>query len=114
MGALTVVRTGPSRALKRTTALLPVWKPVPVMPTSWPALALMVERLTTGPDTQAKAAAAMRTPAAADPTPANAHLRTDFNAASWLNVSPLPDRATGPRLHRPGRAAALATRTDLL
>jgi hypothetical protein len=38
----------------------------------------MVERDTTGPDTHAHAAAAMRTAAAAEPKPAVAHLRTDL------------------------------------
>src|SRR5829696_8198190 len=89
MGAGTVVRTGPSRAFQRIWAALAAWNPVPVIPTSWPALALMVERLTTGPDTHANAAAARTTPAAAEPTPANAHLRTDFilppGCVFWLS-----------------------------
>src|SRR3954447_13179086 len=76
MGAGTVVRTGPSRAFHLIWTALAAWKPVPVMPTSWPALALMVERLTTGPDTHAHAAAAMKIPAAAVVTPPIAHLRT--------------------------------------
>src|SRR4051794_24309818 len=90
MGAATVVSTGPSRAFHRIWTWLPVWKPVPVMPISWPALALMVERFTTGPETHANAAAVMRTPAAADPIPANAHLRTDFILPPGWSVTPVP------------------------
>jgi hypothetical protein len=84
MGAGTVVRTGPSRAFQRIWAALVAWNPVPVIPTSWPALALIVERFTTGPDTPAHAAAAMKTPAAAVVRPPIAHLRTCLILCSLL------------------------------
>src|SRR5688500_5885537 len=86
MGAATDASTGPSRAFQRTWAALAAWNPVPVTPTSWPALALMVERFTTGPDTHAHAAEAMRSPAAAVVTPPIAHLRTCFilTLPPWL------------------------------
>src|SRR5688572_8969107 len=118
MGAGTVVSTGPSRAFQRIWAALAVWNPVPVTPTSWPALALMVERFTTGPETHAKAAAAMTTPAAAEPTLANAHLRTDFILPPGLSVALVPgghgenvasiDRAGGSP-NTPTRLVAHAT-----
>jgi len=95
MGAGTVVRTGPSSAFQRIWAALPVWNPVPVMPTSWPALALIVERLTTGPETQAHAVAAMKIPAAAVVTPPIAHLRTC--------PIPIPAASLAERSTRAGR-----------
>src|SRR5688572_25161036 len=119
MGAGTLVSTGPSRAFQRICAALAAWNPVPVIPTSWPALALMVERLTTGPETHANAAAAMTTPAAADPTLANAHLRTDFilppGCVFWLSCPagtvrfPSIDRTEGPPNRPPHRLAQHAT-----